>query len=253
MLKLCSWREQRPTEERSRLGRRGQIAMSSVSDVKPLKVPDRHVPAFEAICTMPERTFVRLHEVLAVAKPTDSLSAVVTAIDADLALGLPDPHALLDAVVELGALGSRSHTSARRVAERVAAYGPFLKHDDPGSRLTMRIESLLNCDFVRLRSKASYVASEHERLFVSAQILTDLRPLFNDGVSGNPEPEGALLTHTLSLHIVRSDGRHDNLYVVLDDNDLESLGQVIKRAKRKADSLKDKLEESGLIYIGSED
>ena len=235
------------------LGRQGTIAMSSVAGVKPLKVPDRHVPAFETICTMSESTFVRLREVIAAAKPTDSLSAVVAAIDMDLASGLSDPHALLDAVVELGTLGSRSQTSVRRVAERVAAYRPFVKGEDPGNRFSKRIESLLNCDFVRLRSKASYVGSEHERLFVSAQIITDLRPLFSDDVSGYPEPEGALLSHTLSLHIVRSDGRHDNLYVVLDENDLESLRQVIKRARRKAGSLKDKLESSGLIYMRSDD
>ena len=227
--------------------------MSSVSDVKPLKVPERHVSAFEAICRMPEHTFARVSDVLAVTKPTDSLNEVVTSMHADLGLDLPDPRALLDAVVGLGALGSRFHTSARRVAERVAASRPFVDLEDPDHRFTERIERLLNCDFVRLRSKASYIGSEHERVFAGAQILTDLRPLFNDVGAGDPEPEGALLSHTLSLHIVRSDGQHDNLYVVLDDNDLESLGQVIARAKKKAKALRDKLEESGLIYMRSEE
>ena len=139
------------------------------------------------------------------------------------------------------------------MAARVASSPQFAETDDGSDHFVRRIQHLLISDVIRIQGKASSIGTEHERVFLGAQVLTDLRPLFGDDSAGALEPEGALLTHVLSIHFVGSAGTHDNFFVVLDDHDIGTLHQAIERATRKATSLKHKLQESGLVYITSEE
>ncbi len=134
---------------------------------------------------------------------------------------------------------------------RVAASPQFIPSDDRHERFAHRIESLLKCEVIRIQSKALSLGAAHERVFVNAQIVTDLRPLFDNDIVENSEPEAALLTHTLSIHFVASDGKHDNIYVSLDDEDIELLQEALSRAVHKAASLKLILEDSGILFIES--
>ena len=68
-----------------------------------------------------------------------------------------------------------------------------------------------------------------------------------------PEPEGLLLSHTLSLHFIGSDGTHDNFFVVLDDEDIETMRKLVDRAIDKASSMRQLIAESGLLPLRSED
>ena len=227
--------------------------MPSVSGVKPLKVPERHVAAFQALLRMQEDDFAHLLSVLDAAEPTDAPNRLAESIHRGTALSVSDSRALLDAVMELAVLRQRSLSSSGHMAARVAASSQFADGDDKSEEFIERTEQLLSSDLIRLHSKVSSIGSEYERVFVNSQILTDLRPIFNDEVAEGPEPEAALLSHTLSLHFIGSDGKHDNFYVVLDDGDLRALHQVIDRALKKTTSLKIKLKDSGLIYMRSEE
>ena len=227
--------------------------MPSVSGVKPLKVPERHVPAFKALLRMQEDDFSHLLNALDSADPTEPLSRLAESIHQGSGLSVSGARSLLDAVMGLAALRQRSLTSIDHMAARVASSPQFAEAVDGCENFIARTKSLLSSDVIRLYSKASSIGSEYERLYVNAQILTDLRPLFNDEHTDGPQPEAALLSHTLSLHFIGSDGKHDNFFVVLDDSDLKNLQQVIDRAIQKADALRRQLYESGLIYMSSEE
>lgn len=227
--------------------------MPSVSGVKPLKVPERHVAAFEALLSMQEDDFGRTLSVLEAAQPTDAPDKLAESIHRATALSVSDVRSLLEAIMELAALKQRSLSSSGHMAARVAASSQFTDGDHRNKEFMERTRQLLRSGAVRLHSKVSSIGSEYERLFVNCQILTDLRPIFDDQIAESPEPEAALLRHTLSLHYVGSDGKHDNFYVVLDEGDLIVLNQVIDRALSKAESLREKLHQSGLIYMHSEE
>lgn len=227
--------------------------MPMAADVKPLKVPERHLPAFQSLFRMQQDDFAHLLSVLDAADPTNTPNSLAESIHQETELSVSSARALLDAVLELVALGQRSLSSSGHMAARVAASSQFTDGDDKREEFRERTKQLLGSDLIRLHSKVSSIGSEYERVFVNSQILTDLRPIFNDEVSENPEPEAALLSHTLSLHFIGSDRRHDNFYIVLDDSDLRVLYQMINRALQKASSLRLKLKESGLIHMQTEE
>ena len=223
--------------------------MPPVSTVKPLKVPDRHVAAFQTLLGMQEADFARLVSVLDTAESSDTPNELAESIQRGTSLSVSDARGLLDAVMELAAIKQRSLSSNDHLAARVAASSQFAVDDAKGEELIERTRQLLNCDLIRLHGKVSSIGSEYERVFIDSQILTDLRPIFDDTMAKMPEPEAALLSHTLSLHYVGSNGKHDNFYVVLDDDDLMALNHALDRALRKSRSLRKKLRETGLVYI----
>lgn len=231
---------------------------SSASDSRPLTVPRRHLQAFAHLREMQESDFSRVLAILNAAESTARLSALAEAAGEGSQLDTFDVLALLEAIQELAGIGYRIRSSASQMAARVVSSPQFdadenLSRDDGlGERMSQRIEILLNCDVIRLLSKASSIGAEHERVFLNAQVLTDLRPLFDDDSDENLEPEGALLCHILSLHFISSDRSHDNFYVTLDDDDIEILKRAIDRAIRKSDSLKRRLQDVGLVYMTPE-
>ena len=76
---------------------------------------------------------------------------------------------------------------------------------------------------------------DHENSFCDAKILTDLRPVF--GASAEVQPEGIVVTHTLKLEYHDDRGAHRKFYVALNQDDLETLRNVLERADKKANSL----------------
>ena len=218
-----------------------------------MKVPDRHVPAFQTILEMGESDFSALFAALNGAEWSARRSLLVDLVHKETGLCVSNVKALIDAVMELAAVGYRNGLAAQRMAARVTGSSQFKASEDIKEHFAYRIESLLSCDVVRLRSKASSIGAEHERIFVKARVLTDLRPLFDGNDVERLEPQGALLSHTLVLHFIGPEGRHGDFYVVLDDEDIEVLQHAAVRAAKKSEALKRKLQASGLVYISSEE
>ena len=220
---------------------------------KPLVVPERHADSFEAIREMGEDEFPRLLSIFESAGPTDDREAICRLIREATSLGASDAIELLDAVTGLAAHAHLSQSSVSEIASRVASSPQFVRMDDPDEDLAIRIERLLRCDSIRVYSKALALGSRHERIFVDAQVLTDMRPLFGDDLDDETRPEGMLISHTLSLHFVDSDGAHDNFFVVLDDQDVLRVQQLLARATTKSAAVRSLLQESGVTYLRLEE
>ena len=136
------------------------------------------------------------------------------------------------------------------VAKRVAASPDLETPDEARPAFAERVLELADSKPLRLLGKAVDMGSEHDRLLLGARILTDLRPIFGDDVAETPE--GALLSHTLKFEFVHDEGSLGNFYIALDEEDLETLDGLVRRAKQKAASLKSTLEAAGLTYMGLE-
>lgn len=227
------------------------LVTSPTPNVKPLKVPDRHVPGFEAIRDMPEDDFSALLRVLDAIEPTANRREIDELVPAEIHLYDSDASTLLDAIIGLAIHCHLSQSLVTEIAERVACSPQLMSSDI--DNLSERIERLLRCDTIRIYSKASAIGTRHERIFANAQILTDLRPVFRDTENMRPEPEGLLLSHTLNVHFIASDGTHDNFFVVLDDEDIESIRKLIDRAIDKAEAMRQLIAESGLLSLHTED
>lgn len=224
---------------------------SSTPKVPPLKVPQRHVRGFETLRSMEDVDFLALLGAFASVEAVVQGEALAKSIQQE---SQQDPSAvttILDAIMSLAALSYRTRESSSFVAERVAGSAQFPSDDGLELRFATRIRRLIECEVIRLQSKALAIGSTHERVFANAQLVTDLRPLFDEDLDRNPGPEAALLSHTLNLHYIASDGRHDNFYIALDDDDISTLRQALDRAILKVQSLNALLEDSGILRIKS--
>ena len=98
-------------------------------------------------------------------------------------------------------------------------------------------------------TKALDVLTSHDRVFYTARILTDLRPVFDE--SGDLI-EAAVIVHNLRIHYGQDDD-HRDFYVALDTRDIQSLRDVLDRADKKARSLEELLRLSGVSYLDADE
>ncbi len=161
-----------------------------------------------------------------------------------------DVEVLIEGLTELLAAGRAHDLSVRDSAIQVARALETQDAESKVSGLANRITELLHCSPIQLLGKALDIGSEHERLFLDARIVSDLRPIFGDDVDALPE--GVLVRHTLKIELIHEDS-FGSFFVVLDEADLQMLEEIIQRAKRKSTSLRLVLEQAGLTYLRSED
>jgi hypothetical protein len=92
-------------------------------------------------------------------------------------------------------------------------------------------------------AKAWDLKTDDERVFCGARILTDLRPVFGQNIKDGPK--AMVVVHLLKLGFDRVGDakRHNEFHVSLDAEDLESLGELIKRAEDKASVLRNSVKD----------
>ncbi|HEY3743965.1 MAG TPA: hypothetical protein VGL53_29175 [Bryobacteraceae bacterium] len=117
-----------------------------------------------------------------------------------------------------------------------------------GSKLRAALERILDIESLHIVSKAARLQRDGERLFCTAKILSDIRPVF----TADPKvgPSGAVLCHTLKLGY-HEGKEHREFHVVLDSEDLEALAGAVERARSKDDTLRKVLREAKLPNLGA--
>lgn len=112
-------------------------------------------------------------------------------------------------------------------------------------RFSSRLKKFLSIDALNRAAKARVLRYEHERTFCTARIFTDARPVFEDAVG---RPEATVIFHMLKIAYHEA-GDVKEIYVSLDENDLDELRDVIKRAELKSKALKEALNEGRLKVV----
>src|SRR5947209_5590618 len=84
-----------------------------------------------------------------------------------------------------------------------------------------------DCKALNLISRAEEVILDHDRVFLSARLFTELRPVFDKRATAI---NSLSIVHTLAIHFIQ-DEDHKDFHVALDDGDLQSLREVLDRAE----------------------
>ncbi|SRR6266851_981428 len=100
-------------------------------------------------------------------------------------------------------------------------------------------------------AKAGYVLTQHEHIFVSARILTDIRSIFHQNLS--EKPESGLIVHMLRMTHRDNHGKTSDEYFALDSNDVRRLKALIDRALKKEETLKSLMKDSGMTILNPKD
>ncbi|MBI5251083.1 MAG: hypothetical protein HY912_16465 [Desulfomonile tiedjei] len=112
-----------------------------------------------------------------------------------------------------------------------------------------RLIQLLDLESLLYPAKAFNILYDHERVFIQASAVTDVRAVF--GPDPEVPPRAAAIIHMLNITCQRGD-EEENIYVAMDTQDLESLIATLRRALSKTKSLKKVLGGAGITCLNPE-
>ena len=109
-----------------------------------------------------------------------------------------------------------------------------------------RLTQLLSAEPLLYPAKGFGVMYDHERLFLSAKTLTDIRAVF--GPDLEESPRAAVIIHTLKISY-RQDDTEKDFRIAMDSHDVSSLIDTLNRALSKTEGLKNLLNEASVIHL----
>jgi len=112
--------------------------------------------------------------------------------------------------------------------------------------LVGRVAALLGHRSLRLLSSAYFTMLANERTFRSAEIQTEVRPVF---IEGENEPGAVLVVHQLEIAFHRRpSGEVRTDIFALDDGDLNLLAEAVQSARKRASATRKMLGPAGVPF-----
>lgn len=114
--------------------------------------------------------------------------------------------------------------------------------------------SLLKSEWIRLPAKALKLSTDFEKLLVSGNVVTDVRPIFDED---RATIVGSIVSQTLKIQYVdRANMQKDvTLHLALDLDDVSNLISELEKAKQKAECAKEHFgdkDKSDIFVTGEE-
>lgn len=217
-----------------------------------LQVPSRYIPMLNSIRTLSGPAAEELVKALSSAKITassdelrDRIAPQVSLIPKDELGKITDVLYAMYHVREFSDLNRNSFL--KELIESVREHADPPVGDEELPTIRQRFKELLNIATLETISKAITLQREDERIFCDARIISDIRPVFGEDVKS--APVAATIGH--ALRIAYHEGlEHKEFFVSLDEYDLNELEDVVKRAKKKSDTLTKFLSDSGIPRLG---
>jgi hypothetical protein len=218
-----------------------------------LVLPKDYEPAMEAVIVSNEDAINELVSALDSAPPSfsyDDLAGIVAArvksIATDRVKAIVEMLASLYEVHEaVGVevdqfIGDVAKAAEISLKESIAKSGT--------TNLRQRLSRLLAGKSLAFVSNARETQRNFERSFCHAEMLTDIRPVLENGT----DPVAAVLTHTLKITYHERNEMRD-FYIALTPNDLDTLGDLIDEAQTNSEQLGRILDKAQVVYPRSEE
>lgn len=214
-----------------------------------LVVPQRHR---ETLVALAQATAAQVEALIAVLStdvasqyvPRERLIEMASGAFSKGSSGALDPALVVDVLLTMSSARTRVHPqTADGFASDVAEATNLELTTKKRKALQTRLARLLGIEAVARSAKVVDLADEHERIFHSARVMTDIRPVF--GEDPTQLPEGAITFHVLKLEFFVA-GRVEDVFISLDDGDLSDLKFAVDRAIDKASTLARYLDGVGL-------
>ncbi len=214
----------------------------------PLRIPESHEAPLLRLASMPaERRAKLLHAIrsaTAVLDPDDFISRICTETQSD-------DKAVGEIVRMLLSMYLASDRRRESFPERVVEAAKELWKEDAElviwSSFSTDLTEILKChDSLGVIAKVVDLRSEYARVYCSARVLTDVRPIF--GRNPDDAPLGAAIVHTLRITYHDGDDSKD-FHVALDSPDLQQLRQLVDRALKKEVTLGTEIEKTSMRVL----
>jgi hypothetical protein len=199
-----------------------------------LRVPDEAIENLKRLAAMDDAQFKRLLELIA-KLPAGRVVTITPyrAMDGQL----PEDQDLFFATISNVGQLARSAAMSRLTPEAAAALvqeRAFPQGDALAGALSGRLVELLAHKSLALHARAWDLMFENERVTTGLRIITDIRPIFDPSVQSE---QGIVIINHLHVTYIEDDEKR-NIFFSLDEDDIERLDLVVKRAKEKIAHLK---------------
>jgi len=214
----------------------------------PLRIPPGYQAGISAIAALNEAEVDQLERSLG--ETHDRLATERLALDVEAAVPSLDGGAateVIEALLSLIALLDEDG-EVEQLANDVAQSRDLELEENDREELARRLSRLLQLPSLALAARALDIATEHERAFHDARVVTDIRPVFGPSVPAGPR--GALISAMLKIefHPYGTQGSVEAEFFALDRADLIRLREVVDRALEKIGSLEQLVASANLPY-----
>ncbi|MDO8042296.1 hypothetical protein [Janthinobacterium sp. SUN137] len=121
--------------------------------------------------------------------------------------------------------------------------------EDKIEQLRANLQKLLRVPSIYMGAKATSVLTDNQSNFLSARILTDVRPVFE---LESTDVAAAVILHNLKISFASQGDSEREFFVSMDAVDVQSLISTLQRAQQKADKLQKIFNETNLLLINPE-
>ena len=157
---------------------------------------------------------------------------------------------LADSLVSMYASMSRSETPVSQFVEDLTdAVMDSESSEIVRKTMSERLSRLLNVTNLRLSAKATVLRVDHERVYNSSRVITDLRPVFDEPIEEGLS--GFMVIHQLKMVSLRR-GEPEELFFAMDDHDLALLKKTLDRAELKSKQIRRLLVEKQISQFDGE-
>jgi hypothetical protein len=204
-----------------------------------VEVPDEYVDAFVRMGTMPEQEAQRLFDAVRGAPVGVSHQAFGDLIKAAMT-GQRVSQDFVDAIYSLGQLLRTTAGSRPTLAHEIATSVQNASHSESQwvelNALTKRIAGLLNAaENLSVGHKALVLSKSQNKTFQAAQIITDMRFVFDDEPS--TDLRHGMIVHSLKLNYLEA-GKKEVAYIGMNLTEIRKLQQTLARALEKEEAIK---------------
>lgn len=221
-----------------------------------LRIPPQYESGLIKIGKLREVSFRELIDLLATTPATLQHRELVEQLNNNIeALSKDDLGDILGTLVSLSRTQILTELTMPKVAEYVCEAMEESQNEELRQSakecedLKSRLIALLNIESVACLGKAVQVISDHDKVFISARTLSDIRPVF--GTNLEDVPKGAAIIHSLTIDYQHR-RRRDTFCVAMDCEDIEALIATLSRAISKAKGMKKLLLESNVSFLNPE-
>jgi hypothetical protein len=206
-----------------------------------LKVPRALADDLTHVCELGLETLASLDRSLntrdgCIVKPSDLRGAIAGIIGED---AVPVVERVL---LGLSALRRQGRVSAAEIINSLTRAIDRLDWEPERRKLwedsRTALENLLNNRSVIVPAKALDLLYDYEHFFVSAKILTDIRPVFDET---KENIVGATVNQTLRLAYSDSNGESKTISITMDQEDVEFLRLSCEEGQKKSESARKKI------------
>jgi hypothetical protein len=221
---------------------------------KQIDIPEEHKPWLKELIELPEASAQQLLDALKSANPTLSPESLASQIAPNVHISAERVRGIVLVLVSLSATCYYFDVPAEKWVEDViraaGEAGLQLGDESEVEAVRKRLNAFLSVDnSLGVTSRAAYILAQHKNPFISARILTDMRPVYTGG--NDPVPRAGMIVHTLEL-ISSTDNRKLSHFIAMDSRDLRILRGVVERAILKEASLREAIARTDLYFIDVE-